>query len=73
MFIQRSYPRYKYNIKYALKVDRLYNNITDKLSRKGIFGCKRVYLRHKEIVHALNIGLITQEEYKHWKISHKVI
>lgn len=67
------FPKHKFNIKYAIKVDNFYNTITTKLAKEGIYGCKRVVLRHKEILRLVNKGLITQEEYKHWKISHKVI
>jgi len=73
MFLTRIISKQKYNIRHAIKVEKIYSNITKNLVKQGIYGGKRVYLRHKEIIRALNVGLITQEEYRHWKISHKVI
>jgi hypothetical protein len=73
MFISYKLPLPKYNIKYANKVNRIYSSITDKLTCDGIYGTKRVIIRHKEIRNALSIGVITREELENWKLSQKVV
>jgi hypothetical protein len=63
----------KYNVKHAIKVQKLYNAINTTLLGKKIYGIKRVIERHKEMLKALSIGLMTTDEYKQWKLSQKMI
>lgn len=61
------------NIKHALKVQNVYDTITSNLRKRKIYGSKRVIARSKEMVKALDMGLITHQEYKQWRISQKII
>ena len=74
MFLtNRHFKVYKYNIKHAMKVDKLYNIVTAELKNKKIYGCRRVDLRHKEMMKYIDKGLVSIDEYKHWKISQKIV
>jgi len=64
---------YKYNLKHAMKVDKLYNSVTTELKNRKIYGCRRVDLRHKEMMNSINNGIVSIEEYRHWKISQKIV
>lgn len=71
--INRHFKIYKYNLKHAIKVDKLYNSLTTELKNKKIYGCRRVDFRHKEMMNYINNGTVSREEYNHWKISQKLI
>ena len=71
--INRHFKIYKYNLKHAMKVDKLYKSVTVELKNRKIYGCRRVDLRHKEMMNYINNGMLSAEEYKHWKISQKII
>ena len=71
--INRIYKPYRYNMKYALKVQKIYSNITLQLQMRKIYGCNRVKILHKEMRQCVSIGMITIEEYKHWILSQKLV
>jgi len=56
-----------------MKVDKLYNSVTTELKNRKIYGCRRVDLRHKEMMNSINNGIVSIEEYRHWKISQKIV
>ena len=73
MFIRYFNPQVEYNIKHAMKVQSLYESITNNLISNKTYGCLRVAKRHKELKQALENGKITKEEYSDWKKYQKVV
>ena len=71
--VNRHFKVYKYNIKYAMKVDKMYNSLTIELKKQKIYGCRCVDLRHREMMKYIDKGLVSHDEYKHWKISKKIV
>ena len=62
----------RYNLKSALKVQRIYDSITRELINKRIRGNKLVYARRRHLTMALSAGAFSNCDYAHWFQSQRV-
>ena len=61
-----------YNLRHAMKVAKVYNKITNKIKSTRTYGYMAVVLRTREMKVALDDGLFSDIEHKHWLISQQM-